>query len=51
MPAPTNVVKLRNALAPADKDGFEQRSSHYPGVGAEGGWWDRIAGAGMGGAR
>ena len=48
LPAPTNVVKLRNALAPADKDGLEQKVYYHPGVGTGGGWWDRIAGGGLG---
>ncbi|WP_142781906.1 DUF2235 domain-containing protein [Agrobacterium sp. T29] len=48
LPSPTNVVKLRNALAPADKDGREQRVYYHPGVGTDGGWWGRVAGGGMG---
>ncbi|MBP1853234.1 DUF2235 domain-containing protein [Rhizobium halophytocola] len=46
--APTNVVKLRNALATHDADGEEQKVYYHPGVGTDGGWWDRIAGGGMG---
>lgn len=48
LPAPTNVVKLRNALEKLDADGGEQRSYYHPGVGTDGGWWDRIAGGGLG---
>ncbi|MBB4189288.1 hypothetical protein GGE07_005970 [Sinorhizobium terangae] len=48
LPAPTNVVKLRNALMPIDKDGREQRIYYHPGVGTDGSWWNRIAGGGMG---
>lgn len=48
LPAPTNVVKLRNALFPTDKDGLEQRTYYHPGVGTDGGWWNRIAGGSMG---
>lgn len=47
-PAPTNVVKLRNALASLDKDGREQRAYYHPGVGTDGGWWNRVAGGGLG---
>lgn len=48
LPAATNVVKLRNALAASDKDGEEQRIYYHPGVGSDGGWWERIAGGGLG---
>ncbi|MBT9386320.1 DUF2235 domain-containing protein [Pseudooceanicola sp. CBS1P-1] len=48
LPAATNVVKLYHALAPADAEGASQLSYYHPGVGTEGGWWDRIAGGGMG---
>lgn len=48
LPAPTNVVKLRNALAPEDRHGAEQKVYYHPGVGTDGGWWNRIAGGGMG---
>ncbi|WP_075290332.1 DUF2235 domain-containing protein [Pararhizobium arenae] len=48
LPAPTNVVKLRNALAAVDKNGQEQRVYYHPGVGTDGGLWDRVAGGGMG---
>lgn len=48
LPASTNVVKLRNALAAEDKGGEEQRVYYHPGVGTDGGWWDRIAGGGLG---
>ncbi|KAB0681354.1 DUF2235 domain-containing protein [Aureimonas leprariae] len=48
LPAPTNVVKLRNILAERNADGAEQRAYYHPGVGTGGTWWDRIAGGGMG---
>ncbi|TBD04557.1 DUF2235 domain-containing protein [Rhizobium leguminosarum] len=48
LPAPTNVVKLRHALASVDKEGQEQRVYYHPGVGTDGGWWERIAGGGLG---
>ncbi|MBT9373279.1 DUF2235 domain-containing protein [Rhizobium sp. CSW-27] len=48
LPAPTNVVKLRNAVAPLARDGSRQRVYYHTGVGTEGGWWSRIAGGGLG---
>ncbi|MGJ7037176.1 hypothetical protein J2Y63_000412 [Shinella sp. BE166] len=48
LPAPTNVVKLHHALAPLDGAGREQRAYYHPGVGTDGGVWDRLAGGGMG---
>lgn len=47
-PAPTNVVKLRNALAEADKDGRKQKAYYHPGVGTGDSLWNRVAGGGMG---
>jgi hypothetical protein len=46
--APTNVVKLYNAVAEEDADGKEQRCYYHTGVGTEGGVLDRLAGGGMG---
>jgi hypothetical protein len=46
--APTNVVKLKNALAEHDEKGAEQRVYYHPGVGTDGGLWNRVAGGGMG---
>ncbi len=48
LPAPTNVVKIFNALAKVDAGGVEQRSYYHPGVGTDGNWWNRLAGGGMG---
>lgn len=48
LPAPTNVVKLRNALASTDAGGNEQRIYYHTGVGTDGTWWNRIAGGGLG---
>ncbi|MCL9670581.1 DUF2235 domain-containing protein [Citrobacter sp. MNAZ 1397] len=44
IPAPTNVVKLRNALAVTP----EQQVYYHPGVGTDGGWWNRVVGGGTG---
>lgn len=46
--APTNVVKMWNALSRTDKNGEEQLTYYHPGVGTDGGWWNRIAGGGLG---
>lgn len=48
IPAPTNVVKLFNALADRDDTGLEQRKYYHPGVGAEGGLFDSITGGAVG---
>ncbi|WP_377298043.1 DUF2235 domain-containing protein [Rhizobium sp. SGZ-381] len=48
LPAPTNVVKLRNALAEKGTDGAEQRVYYHPGVGTDGSWWNRVVGGGLG---
>lgn len=48
LPAPTNVRKLFNALAPHDADGIAQIVSYQPGVGTEGGWWNRLVGGALG---
>jgi T6SS, Phospholipase effector Tle1-like, catalytic domain len=44
LPAPTNVVKLYNALI---KDA-QQEVYYHPGVGTGRNWWDKIAGGGTG---
>ena len=44
LPSPTNVVKLRNATV----ESANQKVYYHPGVGTSGGWWDRIAGGGVG---
>lgn len=44
IPAPTNVVKMRNALAVIP----EQHVYYHPGVGTDGGWWNRVVGGGTG---
>ncbi|HLA21127.1 MAG TPA: DUF2235 domain-containing protein [Pseudolabrys sp.] len=46
--APTNVVKIYNALSPTDKAGDEQKKYYHPGVGTDGGWWNKVAGGGAG---
>ncbi|MBY3084850.1 DUF2235 domain-containing protein [Rhizobium laguerreae] len=48
LPSPTNVVKLYNALAPADPSGTEQKAYYHPGVGTDGTWWDKFLGGGTG---
>ena len=48
LPAPTNVLKLYNAVAPRS-DGVEQKTYYHPGVGTEGSFFERKAG-GMYGA-
>jgi uncharacterized protein (DUF2235 family) len=48
LPAPTNVVKLRNALAAEDGAGKEQRSYYHPGVGTDPGILKRVTGGGLG---
>lgn len=44
LPAPTNVVKLYNALAPADDQGVEQRKYYHPGIGTDGSLSERVEG-------
>ena len=48
IPTPTNVVRLYNALDVKDKEGHEQLAYYHPGVGAEGNWWEKLAGGGLG---
>jgi uncharacterized protein (DUF2235 family) len=48
LPAPTNVVKLFNALAATDLGGVEQKRYYHPGVGTDGGFLDQLTGGGMG---
>lgn len=47
-PAPTNVVKIANALAPVDTLGRRQQCYYHPGVGTEGGFLARLLGGGLG---
>lgn len=47
LPAPTNVVKLNNAVAD-HWDGVDQKKYYHPGVGAGGRWYDRLRGGGLG---
>lgn len=46
LPAPTNVVKLFNAIVREDES--KQLAYYHPGVGTGKGWWDRVAGGGTG---
>lgn len=50
---PTNVYRLKNALAPTAADGTEQMSHYFGGVGAAGSIWSRatggVAGVGLSG--
>ena len=47
-PAPTNVVKLHNAIAGKDEAGIVQLKYYHPGVGTDPGWWSKLAGGGLG---
>ena len=46
--APTNVVKIYNALAEKDGEEIPQKKYYHPGVGTDGGWWNKVAGGGAG---
>ncbi|MEO4017835.1 DUF2235 domain-containing protein, partial [Pseudomonas sp. P2663] len=48
VPAPTNVVRLYNAVADFDAQGAAQTSYYHPGVGTNGNWWDKAVGGGTG---
>lgn len=48
LPCPTNVVKIHNALAGADKHGVEQKTYYHPGVGAEGDIFEHVLGGTIG---
>lgn len=45
---PTNVVRLHHALADVDDAGNPQLEYYHPGVGADGNWWEKLAGGGFG---
>src|SRR4051794_10999243 len=47
-PAPTNVVKLSNALADTGAGGVEQKKYYHPSVGSDGSAFDRLLGGGVG---
>lgn len=48
IPSPTNVVRLYNALAERNDQGVEQLRYYHPGVGTDGGWWEKLVGGGLG---
>ncbi|KPU61987.1 hypothetical protein AN403_6148 [Pseudomonas fluorescens] len=48
VPAPTNVVRLYNAVAEFDAQGAAQTTYYHPGVGTDGNWWDKAVGGGTG---
>ncbi|CAM3036420.1 DUF2235 domain-containing protein [Pseudomonas plecoglossicida] len=48
VPAPTNVVRLHNAVADEDATGAHQEKYYHPGVGTSGKWWDKALGGGTG---
>lgn len=48
VPAPTNVVRLYNAVANVDSTGVPQHKYYHPGVGTDGSWWDKVIGGGTG---
>src|SRR5680860_226505 len=45
-PSPTNVTKVKRAIAPRDRHGMEQRVSYHKGVGTT--RWERIRGGAFG---
>lgn len=47
-PAPTNVVRIYNAVAAADGNGQQQHRYYHPGVGTDGSWWNKAIGGGTG---
>jgi T6SS, Phospholipase effector Tle1-like, catalytic domain len=51
LPCPTNVVKIYNALAQADKSGVTQKTYYHPGVGAEGDIFEHFLGGTIGDGR
>jgi len=48
LPAPTNVFKLSNSIAPEGPDGIDQQVYYHPGVGGEGGLLRPIVGGAFG---
>jgi len=48
VPTPTNVVRLFNAVAEKDAKGHQQVKYYHPGIGSEGGLWDKVGGGGFG---
>ncbi|HYQ55485.1 MAG TPA: DUF2235 domain-containing protein [Pseudomonas sp.] len=48
VPAPTNVVRLHNAVADEDAAGAHQEKYYHPGVGTSGRWWEKALGGGTG---
>lgn len=48
VPAPTNVVRLYNAVAQTDAKGVHQEIYYHPGVGTSGKWWDKALAGGTG---
>lgn len=48
VPAPTNVVRLYNAVSDVDAKGAAQTTYYHPGVGTNGSWWDKAVGGGTG---
>ena len=48
VPAPTNVVRIFNAIRARADDGAEQRKYYHPGVGVDGSWWERTVKGGTG---
>jgi uncharacterized protein (DUF2235 family) len=48
VPAPTNVVKLYNAVTGSDAGGTEQLRYYHSGVGTDPGWFDKLTGGSLG---
>ncbi|NUU36103.1 phospholipase effector Tle1 domain-containing protein [Pseudomonas sp. C2B4] len=48
IPAPTNVVRIYNAIDDIDEQGGKQNKYYHPGVGTDGNWWEKLLGGGAG---
>ena len=49
IPIPTNVVRIYNAIEQINSvTGIEQLKYYHPGVGADGDWWEKLAGGTVG---
>ncbi len=48
VPAPTNVVRIFNAVAEKSDQGHAQHRYYHPGVGTDGSWLDKAIGGGTG---
>lgn len=48
LPVPTNVVRLFNCVADTHQNGSVQLRYYHPGVGTDGGFWNKVEGGGVG---